>query len=236
MDAEYPLAWLGLGRSLDALKRADAAEDAYQRAIELAPALSDGHLGLAENLLKQGKLADAGTVCEAAIDNSPDNANLRLKLAEIRARQQRFDDSLRELEAAKQLAPYTHPPKVLLAVYSFQSGDKQRAKSLLAEAHAELPDHPVPELFLGQFAMQSEAWGDARKHFGGAASRAIPDNWPASHKRRFLVLLHSERLKLAQHLQDEKLAKSAAEDWLKVEPENRRVRETYDRLVSGEGS
>jgi hypothetical protein len=47
------------------------------------------------------------------------------------------------------------------------------------------------------------------------------------------VLLHSERLKLAQQLQDEKLAKSAASEWLKVEPENRRVRDTYDSLVSG---
>jgi hypothetical protein len=84
--------------------------------------------------------------------------------------------------------------------------------------------------------MQAEEWGDARKFLDGAASRAIPDNWPASHKKRFLVLLHSERLKLAQQLQDEKLAKNAAGEWLKVEPENRSVRDTYDRLVAGDGN
>jgi tetratricopeptide (TPR) repeat protein len=233
MDAEYPLAWVGLGRALDAQGESAEADSAYRRAIELAPALTDGHMGLVDNLLKQGKLDEAASTCEAAIEVSPDVANTHLKLAEIRARQKRFDDSLKELETAKQLAPYTHPPKVLLAVYSFQSGDKQRAKKLLSEAHAELPDHPVPELFLGQFAMQVEKWGDARKYLEGAASRAVPDNWPASHMKRFLVLLHSERLKLAQQLQDATLAKSAAGEWLKVEPENGSIREVYEGLLSG---
>jgi tetratricopeptide (TPR) repeat protein len=233
MDGEYPLAWVGLARSLDATAKVDEAAEAYRRAIELAPALIDGHMGLADNLLKQGKLDEAAAACEAAIETSPEVANCHLKLAEIQARQKRFDESLLALEAAKKLAPYTHPPKVLLAVYAFQSGNKQLAKKLLAEAHAELPDHPVPELFLGQFARQAEEWGNARKSLDGAASRTIPDNWPASHKKRFLVLLHSERLKLAQQLQDEKLAKHAAGEWLKVEPENRRVRDTYQSLVSG---
>jgi tetratricopeptide (TPR) repeat protein len=236
MDSEYPLAWLALGRSLDGMVKAEEVEQAYRRAIHLAPALTDGHIGLADNLLKQGKLDEAAAVCEAAIEISPEIASSHLKLAEVRARQKRFDESLHALAAAKHLAPYTHPPKVLLAVYTFQSGDKQRAKKLLAEAHGELPDHPVPELFLGQFAMQAEQWGDARKFLDGAASRPIPDNWPASHKKRFLVLLHSERLKLAHQLGDDKLAKSAAGKWLKVEPENRRVRALYDRLVSSDGN
>jgi tetratricopeptide (TPR) repeat protein len=236
MDAEYSLAWLGLGRALDAMSDADEAADAYRHAIELAPALTDAYMGLADNGFRQDKFDEAAAACEAAIEISPDNANVHLKLAEIRARQKRFDDSLRHLEAARQIAPYTHPPKVLLAVYTFQNGDRQRAKKLLAEAHAELPDHPVPELFLGQFAMQAEEWGDARKYLGGAASRTVPDNWPASHKKRFLVLLHSERLRLAKQLRDASLAKSAAAEWLKVEPENGRVRETYDSLVNGDGN
>jgi tetratricopeptide (TPR) repeat protein len=216
--------------------KSNEAQAAFQRAVQLAPALTDAHIGLADNLLKQGKLDEAAAACEAAIETSPDVANSHLKLAEIRARQRRFDDSLEQLEEAKRLAPYTHPPKVLLAVYVFQGGDMQRARKLLAEAHAESPNHPVPQLFLGQFALQDKAWGDARQHLDGAASRTIPDNWPASHKKRFLVLLHSERLKLAQQLQDEKLAKSAASEWLRVEPENSRVREMYDILFSGSGN
>jgi hypothetical protein len=83
--------------------------------------------------------------------------------------------------------------------------------------------------------MQTEEWGNARKYFDGAASRAIPENWPASHKKRFLVLLHSERLKLAQQLQDKKMAKNAVFEWLQVEPQNRRLQETYDGL-SGDGN
>jgi tetratricopeptide (TPR) repeat protein len=220
LDAEYPLAWQGLGRTLDAQGRAGEAEEAYRRAIELAPALTDAHLGLADNLLKQGKLEEAAATCVAAIEISPDVANSFLKLAEIRARQKRFDDSLKQLEAAKQLAPYTHPPKVLLAVYAFQTGEAERARILLREAAAELPDHPVPALFLGQFAIQGQQWEEARVHLAAAAARPIPDNWPASHKNRFLVLLHSERFKLAQQLQDDELAHRALEDWMKQEPNN----------------
>lgn len=232
MDAEYPLAWLGLGRSLDAQAKVVEAEAAYRRAVELAPALTDAHIGLADNLLKQSKLDEAAAACEAAIEISPDVANSHLKLAEIRARQKRYDDSLRQLETARQLAPYTHPPKVLLAVYRFQNGEADRAKELLQQARTEQPNHPVPELFLGQFAMQDMDWDAARQYFESATSRSIPDNWPASHVKRFLILLHSERLKLAQQLQDEALAKDAAAEWLEIEPENRRVREICERLNS----
>ncbi len=235
MDAEYPLAWLGLGRALDGQGKFRDAADAYRRAGQIAPALTDAQLSLADNLLKQGELKEAAAACQAAIEISPDAASTHLKLAEICAKQKRYDDCLQEIDSARKLAPYTHPSKVLLAVYRFQNGDADRAKELLGEARAELPDHPVPELFLGQFAMQDQKWNDARKHLDAAATRTIPDNWPSSHKRRFLVLLHSERLKLAQQLQDAKLAENAASEWFKIEPSNSRVREVYEGVQRSEG-
>jgi hypothetical protein len=61
---------------------------------------------------------------------------------------------------------------------------------------------------------------------------AIPDTWQESHKQRFLVLLHSERFQLAQQLQDAGLARDALAQWLKCEPENRKLREMYDALVA----
>jgi hypothetical protein len=47
-----------------------------------------------------------------------------------------------------------------------------------------------------------------------------------------LILLHSERLQLAEQLQDEALARNAFEEWLKAEPENDRLRAAYERLRS----
>jgi tetratricopeptide (TPR) repeat protein len=231
MDADYQLAWLGLGRALDSLGNAAEAADAYRRAIDLAPALTEAHMGLAENLFKHNKLDEAALACDAAIDATPDNPAPHLKLAEIRARQKRFDESLQEIEAARQLGPYTHPSKVLLAVYRFQNGEPDRAKELLHEARVEMPEHPVPDLFLGQFAMQAQQWDRARKHLTAAASRTIPDNWPTSHRKRFTVLLQSERLKLAQQLGDEAMAKDAASKWFEFEPENKRVREILEERL-----
>jgi tetratricopeptide (TPR) repeat protein/mono/diheme cytochrome c family protein len=229
-DAAYPLAWFGLGRALEARGDTDRAEQAFRRTVELAPAMTDAHVGLADSLAKQKKLAEAEAACQEAIKLSPDAANLYLKLAGYLAREHRYDDCLRNLEEAQRLAPYTHPPKVLLAVFYQQNGDTEQAKKLLREAHVDLPTHPVPELFLAQYAVRDKQWDDARKLLVAAASRPIPLNWPESHKKRFLVLLHTERFKLAQQLQDEELAKSAVSDWIKYDPDNRQLQEIYNSL------
>jgi Tfp pilus assembly protein PilF/mono/diheme cytochrome c family protein len=229
-DSAYSDAWLGLGKALDAQKKLQDAEKAYDQAAKLAPALTDAYLSLAENLEKQNRLPDASAALEQAIKFSPDMANLYVKQAGILARQHRYDDALRVLETARALAPYTHPPKVLLAVFYNQNGDRAKAKTLLTEAHAESPDHPVPELFLAQFAAQDKKWFDVRQYLAGAASRKIPSNWPESHKKRFMVLLETERFKLAQQLQDESLARSAVTEWIKYDPDNQQLQQIYKSL------
>src|SRR4029079_17980272 len=192
--------------------------------------MTDAHVGLADSLAKQKKLVEAEAACREAINLSPDAANLYLKLAGYLARERRYDDCLRNLEEAQRLAPYTHPPKVLLAVFYQQNGEAEQAKKLLNEAHADLPTHPVPELFLAQFAIRDKQLDDARKVLAAAASRPIPPNWPESHKKRFLVLLHTERFKLAQQLQDEGLAKNAVSEWIKYDPDNKQVQPIYNGL------
>ncbi len=169
--------------------------------------------------------------CEAAIAASPDSANTLLTLAEIRCRQKRFDDSLQLLQKARQLAPYTHPPKVLLAVNCFAMGEQDRAMGLLREARAESPAHPIPALILGQLARRKGQTKEAREHLDAAAGLAIPENWPQSHRQRFVVLLQSERLQLAEQLQDVALARDALVQWMKAEPENAKLRQMYDSLT-----
>lgn len=230
MDEKYPLAWLGLGKSLVAQRKFDEADEAFRQATELVPGLADAHLSRADILLRQNQLTDAVEACEAAIAASPDSPAALLKLAEIRSRGNRLDESLQLLEQARRLAPYTHPPKVLLAVYLFQSGQADRARQLLAEARADEPNHPVPLLFLGQLARQSRDFATARQHFAAAVARPLPDNWPQSHRQRFLVLLHSERLKLAEQLQDEALARDAINEWLLVEPSNTGLKQLREQL------
>ena len=234
MDREYPLAWLGLAKALTGQKNVEQAEQAYRRALELAPALSEARLNLADLLMQRGQLEEAAAVCSAAMNDSPNAADACLKMAEIRAKERRYDESLKYNTEARRLAPYTHPAKVLLAVNCFQNGDKDKAQALLHEALAESPEHPVAALMLGQLARQEREWESARRYLATAASRTMPDNWPESHRQRFVVVLHTERLQLAQQLHDVELARSSLTDWLKFDPENTQLRKMLDELGATE--
>jgi Tfp pilus assembly protein PilF len=230
MDDKYPLAWFGLGKALSAQKKVELAEQAYRRAIELAPGLIEAHLNLADLLIQRGQLTEASAVCSTTLGDSPDMANIYLKLAEISAKRRNYDESLEYCQKARRFAPYTHPAKVLLAVFCCANGEQERGLKLLHEARGESPNYPVPPLMLGQLASRQQQTNAARAYFAAAESLPLPDNWPASHKKRFLVLLHSERFHLAQQLQDVELARDALSQWLKCDPENRQLRTMYNEL------
>ncbi len=232
IDGEYSLAWFGLAKALISLKKLELAEQAFRRAMELTPSGADARLALADLLIQRDALDEAKKICFAARDDSPDMANIYLKLAEISAKQQLYDESLKFCEEARRLAPYTHPAKVLLAVFCCANGEHKRGLKLLDEARQESPEHPMPEMILGQLARQQQQEQAAIEHFTRAASLPLPNNWPASHQQRFKVLLQSERFQLAQLLQDIELAQDALEQWIKLEPQNLPLRKTYAELTA----
>jgi len=235
MDGEYPLAWFGLGKALVAQKKPEPAEQAYRRALELAPGLADARLNLADLLIQRDQLEEAARTFSTAIGDSPDMANVYLKLAEISTRQRHYDEALEHFETAQRLAPYTHPPKVLLAVYCFQNGDLEKAQAMLRAARLESPDHPVPAFYLGQLARRAGQVEAARSFLAEANSLPLPKNWPESHQQRFLVLLHSERLQLAEQLQDVAFARDAFAQWMKCDPENEKLRKMFERFKASAG-
>jgi tetratricopeptide (TPR) repeat protein len=230
IDDKYSLAWFGLGKALVAEQKGQPAADAFSRAVELAPGLLDARLELADLLVRTGQLDDAARICAAAVSDSPDIAPVFTKLAEISAKQKKYDDSLAYCQAARRLAPYAHPPKVILAVYCYQNGEQKKALELLNAAHAETPAYPMTALLLGQLARRDNRLDEARRDFTEAAADPIPENWPDSHRQRFLVLLHSERFQLAQQLHDTDLARDALAQWLKCDPENREAKRLIGEL------
>ncbi len=232
MDDQYPLAWLGLGRALAAQQK--PAEQAYRRAVELAPGLADASLDLAELLIRSGNLDEAARLCTAATASSPDIPGLYLKLAEISARRKDYDQALAYFRSARDIAPYTHPPKLLLAISCIANGDLDRGLALAHEAKTDEPGYPVPSLILGQLALRQQQLDEARLQFDAAARIPIPDNWPQSHRQRFLVLLHSQRFRLAQQTNDPVLARDALEQWLQNDPDNPQVRKLYHDLNARE--
>ena len=93
MDSKYAPAWFGLGRALFAQKEFKPAGEAYRKAVELTPSLLDARLALADVLIERGDWDEAATLCSAANIDSPDMANVELKLAEIQAQQGRYEES-----------------------------------------------------------------------------------------------------------------------------------------------
>ena len=170
------------------------------------------------------------TFAPRPLGDSPDMSAVYLKLAEIHAKKHEYEASLADCQAARRLAPYTHPPKVLLALFCWSNGDKEQALTLLREARTESPGHPMPPLVLGQLARRQQQGQAAREYLTAAAALPMPDNWPASHRHRFLVLLQSERFQLAQQLHDVDLARDALYEWMRCEPANAQVRKMYDQL------
>jgi hypothetical protein len=72
----------------------------------------------------------------------------------------------------------------------------------------------------------------ARRYLDEAASLPLPENWPLSHRKRFVVLLQTERFQLAQQIHDEGFARDALAAWIKVEPDNERLRRINQQLQS----
>lgn len=223
-------AWLGLARALEGMNQTEESVTAFQKALRLSPSSVDAHLGLINGYARKRNDKQALLACQEALLVLPDEPQFHLKRAEILSRQSKFDDSLEALRKACELAPYTHPPKVLLAVFCFQNGKANEAHGFLAEAHAELPEHPVPLLFLGQFAMRDTKFTEAKEYLEAAAKKPLPANWPRSHRQRFLVLLHSERLRIAEELQDLQLAKAVVDAWLNIDPSNDQLRGLQQQL------
>lgn len=232
-DREYPLAWYGLGKSLAAQQQLRKAEQALRTAAELAPGFLDAAINLADLQMVRGDLDGARDSCILAISTSPDNSAVYLKMADILVRQKKYADALTQFKMAHHYSPYLHPPKVLLAVACLNYGAADEGHKLLREARAEAPDHPVPALMLGQLARQQQQSQAAREHLAAAAKLPMPDNWPMSHKKRYQMLLHSERLQLSQQLQDRDLALDAVAQLIQCDPANQQLRKLQTELQAG---
>lgn len=223
------LAWLGLGQAQEAQEDFISALDSYRRAVELAKGNAEAQLKLANVMIRNGQLHEARKTVDTVIELSPHEPAAYLKRAEINALEDLQSECLHDLELARQHAPYLHPPPVLLAVFCMQNQQPDRALQILVQANQEMPGHPVIELFLGQFAMRREQWDRARELLDQAASRILPDNWPANHRDRFLILLHRERFHLAQQSEDPEQARAALAAWLRLEPDNVELQQLYER-------
>jgi tetratricopeptide (TPR) repeat protein len=105
IDPHSPFGPLFAGHAYAALRRADEAEAAYRKAMDLAPALPDGYAGLARLRLKTGRdLAEAKLLASTAVQLAPLPQNLAV-LGEACGRNGDLQGARAAYERALKLAP-----------------------------------------------------------------------------------------------------------------------------------
>jgi cellulose synthase (UDP-forming) len=98
--------WLAMQRGSD-LQRSDpdAAIAAYQEAVTLHPQDQEPVLGMAQILLRQGKLADAGARFSQVMTQMPGNVDAIAGLGHVRLNEKKFAEAAALLGQARSLSP-----------------------------------------------------------------------------------------------------------------------------------
>lgn len=130
---------LNLGRALVDQGRLEEALLHFQAATKMAPTHAASQLNLANVYLELGKLEEAKLAYEAALQSDSRIIEARLGLAETLAQQQRYQESLAELNKALQLAPDDPMVKATAALFLATCPvdnlrDGRRARQLAEEA------------------------------------------------------------------------------------------------------
>lgn len=229
-DDQSAVGWAGLGQALVKAEKVTEAENAFRTALKINPQLTVARLNLIDVLIAQEEFDKAIAECQLAVKFDERSHQAHLKLADIFARQRRYDESLQQYTVARRLAPYVYVPEASLAIACYQNGDEQKAAEFLQAALQRDPLDPVPHCFMGQIARRNGHWDEAENHFQRALELPIPDTWPDTHTRQFLVLVYTEQLQLAQETEDKDLLTSVAKAWLKLDPENEQLQQLLNSL------
>jgi tetratricopeptide (TPR) repeat protein len=126
-----------------AARRADDAEKAFRKAIEIDPNGLAAYTNLAGLFVMTGRVAEAISTYENAVAQSPKSGSLHLLLASLLEASGRIEDAMGHYEKAIELDPELAVAKNNLAYLLADRGsDLDRALDLAQEAKAKLPDNP----------------------------------------------------------------------------------------------
>jgi tetratricopeptide (TPR) repeat protein len=126
-----------------AARRADDAEAAYRKAVELDPNALGAYTKLAGLFVVTGRAAEAIATYERALEQSPKSGSLHLLLASLLEAGGRLEEAMAHYESAIELEPDLAIAKNNLAYLMAERGqDLDRALDLAQEAKAKLPDNP----------------------------------------------------------------------------------------------
>ena len=110
----------------------EEAEREFRRELEISPQNAAAMLELAQIDMEADRLAEAEDFAKKAVELEPKNPDSHHVLGRVLLANNRVDSSVKELEAAKQLAPDAATIRSHLAMAYFRLGLKEKAKTEMA--------------------------------------------------------------------------------------------------------
>jgi len=160
MNPESTDAWTRLGEALEQSERYAEAAEAYRRALQLAPGLTEETaLSLASIYLNQGRLDDAASHAELAMTTNPPAAHLLLGRVALARRD--YVAAEAEAQASRSDEHFRMQSTVLLAQALTGQRRAAEAIALLEATDAETRGRGGRQVLLYEFAR-----GDALAHVG----------------------------------------------------------------------
>ncbi|MGH8035077.1 MAG: tetratricopeptide repeat protein, partial [Lysobacterales bacterium] len=142
LNADLPETQLNLGSFLAMSGQPEKAEEAYRKALNLAPGFVPAMVNLAD-LYRAAGLDDAArTLLQTAIKSAPDMAPAYHAMGLLLVRQKQMDQALGYFQKATELDPGNARYAYVYAVALYEQGQPQQAVSLLEHALERHPGNP----------------------------------------------------------------------------------------------
>ena len=148
-DELYAKARVHLGNAYFETGRYEKAKAEYERAIEISPDMPFSYNGLGNVLSELGFYAESAEAYRKAIELSPtEEVSYYLNLGVAYGKMGRHNDSIRELERARQISPRDVKVLINLGAAYFYKGDTESAKKELRKALLVEPQNTLAARYL----------------------------------------------------------------------------------------
>jgi len=159
----------------------DPAIDHLQKALQHQPNFEDAAINLALAYAKKQQFDEAIRTLRPVLRQSPDSAKINFFYGNIQMQSGDEVDGVKKLEKALSLDPTYIEPYLLLAERALKNQHPQTALTLLTDAKAHHPEHPVLNLLLAVAILKRHLTSDPEALQHQPITQVAPDALTALH-------------------------------------------------------
>lgn len=151
-------------QQLEAEARFEEAAAKYERALELEPGLSQGHVNLIHLYTGLGEYRKAEEHYRACLETDPNLAELHYNFGLLRALQQQYQEAMKFFQTALEINPYYADAHMNLGAMLQELERMTEAEQHFRLALKNNPGHRLAHFNLGRVLQTREEYGQAIDH------------------------------------------------------------------------